>query len=335
MHLLKIFLVLLGIFIGLGSTMNGSEVLKEHNLTHEKRDGSFQGSLQKLIHKIKGRGDLPYISVEQQLDLLSALSEFDLGRFLIERGGLNGFWIHYAISHPMKGRLSGVNNQGQPLNKIEKYLLDRSPAAVATQQRFVIFKEETQERVVEGCEFASIPCGVMADLLDLDYSHITNFTLHGIDLDEESIEHATALAKEKGLLEQCRFSCQDAWDLKDTNRFDLITSNGLNIYEPDDEKVIELYRKFFSALKSGGCLITSFLTPPPIPGTITEWDVSKLDPKDVLLQKIIFTDILDGKWQAFRSEEKVVGQLRQAGFEEIEVIYDEAHVFPTIIAKKM
>lgn len=39
-------------------------------------------------------------------------------------------------------------------------------------------------------------------------------------------------------------------------------------------------------------------------------------------------------WQIFRSEEPVKAQLREAGFREIEILYDKAHIFPTVIAKK-
>ena len=52
-----------------------------------------------------------------------------------------------------------------------------------------------------------------------------------------------------------------------------------------------------------------------------------------LLQKIVFADVLECKWQIFRSEELVRSQLLDAGFTEIEVFYDEAHIFPTVIAK--
>jgi len=56
--------------------------------------------------------------------------------------------------------------------------------------------------------------------------------------------------------------------------------------------------------------------------------------QDALLQKIVFVDILDCKWQIFRAEETVKSQLHMVGFDEIEIIYDTAHIFPTIIAKK-
>ena len=81
--------------------------------------------------------------------------------------------------------------------------------------------------------------------------------------------------------------------------------------------------------------MTAFLTPPPIPGQKTEWETDKVNPQDALLQKIIFADILDSYWQAYRTEETVKKQLQKAGFSKIEVFYDQAHMFPTIVATKI
>ncbi|MBS3903794.1 MAG: hypothetical protein KGZ39_00525 [Simkania sp.] len=127
---------------------------------------------------------------------------------------------------------------------------------------------------------------------------------------------------------------KDAWAIDISEKFDLLTSNGLAFYEPNDTKVIALYRQFYNALKSTGILVTSFLTPPPSPGLVTEWKLDHINAQNALLQKILFFNILDSKWQAFRTEATVKSQLHQAGFQEIEVFYDEAHMFPTIVAKK-
>lgn len=304
------------------------------NLSHDPRNLSFGEAKQSLVDKIQQRGDLAYITVERQLELLDQLSQFELGQFLIERAGLNGFWTHYIITHPLKGRLSGLNQHNEPFHSLESFILDRAPVCLATQQRFVIFKAQIQKHLHEGCSLASIPSGLMADLLDLDFSTLATFSLHGIDLDLTSLSQAYTYAKEKKLEEKCDFSQHDAWNLEETAHFDLIVSNGLNIYEPDDEKVIELYRQFFKHLTSQGILVTSFLTPPPAPGLKTEWKLDQVNPDDALMQKIIFGDILSTKWQVFRSEETVLSQLRQAGFDDIQIFYDAAHMFPTVVAKK-
>lgn len=50
--------------------------------------------------------------------------------------------------------------------------------------------------------------------------------------------------------------------------------------------------------------------------------------------KAIFLDILNAKWSAYRTEDLTKQQLEHAGFKEIKFIYDDAHLFPTVVAKK-
>ncbi len=89
----------------------------------------------------------------------------------------------------------------------------------------------------ENIVFASLPCGVMRDLLKLDFTGVENFRLVGIDIDYESLELAKKLAKEYGLSEKVEFHQQDAWNMPFQNEFTLLTCHGLHIYEPDDQKV--------------------------------------------------------------------------------------------------
>ena len=304
-------------------------------LSHAKlENNTLQDAIDLAIQRVKQRGDLPYITVSKQIDYIDQLSEFDFGKFLLERGGLNGYWTHFVVTHPKRGRISGLNSENKSFHPLEIYLLNHSPAALATQQRYEIFKKEIQKRVQEGCHMASIPSGLMGEFLELDFSKIKDFSLTGIDLDPEAISQGNELAKEKGLYENSQFVQKDAWKLDIQNQFDLISSNGLSIYETEEDRVIQLYREFFYALKDGGYLVTSFLTPPPIPGVKTEWNMEKVNPQDAFLQKILFADILQGKWQVYRSEETVKSQLLKAGFVETEVLYDDAHIFPTILARK-
>lgn len=327
--------LIIGILIMTSTTsLYSADITNNKNLSHEQRDSSLQAAINNIVDKVKNRQNLPYVSVERQLELINLLADFGLGRFLLERGGLNGYWTNYVIKHPSKGRLTGLNDENKPLNALEFFLLNQAPTVLATQQRFEIFKAEIQKRLHDETSLASIPCGLMADLLDLDFTNTSHISLMGIDLDPESIAYAKQYAETLNLNEHCKFVQNNAWALDSYEEFDLITSNGLAIYEPNDAKVTELYRGFFEALKPGGYLVTSFLTPPPVPGLKTEWKLDAVNMQDVLLQKIVFADILDCKWQVFRSEEIVKSQLQMAGFDEIEIIYDAAHIFPTIVAKK-
>ncbi|MBI3236376.1 MAG: hypothetical protein HYZ48_01510 [Chlamydiales bacterium] len=97
------------------------------NLSHEQRDSSLQAAIDSIVRKVKNRQNLPYVSVERQLELIDLLADFGLGRFLLERGGLNGYWTDYAIKHPSKGRLTGLNDENKPLNTLEDFLLNQAP----------------------------------------------------------------------------------------------------------------------------------------------------------------------------------------------------------------
>lgn len=62
--------------------------------------------------------------------------------------------------------------------------------------------------------------------------------------------------------------------------------------------------------------------------------LNKINPEDLLLQRIIFSDILNAKFQCYRSSQQTQKQLALAGFKNIHFLYDEAHLFPTVIAEK-
>ncbi len=295
------------------------------NISHNSHHSSLEKALEILKTKIKNRGDLPYVTTNKQLEYLEELNQFPLGQFLIERGGLNGYWTHYVV----------VDSQGIQTNcPTVDFLLQKAPVTKAMRQRYQIFRDITQKCVKEGVTLASIPCGLMGDLLHLDFTGLKNFKLVGIDYDEESLESAAKLATERHLSQHIELSQKDAWNLGVHEQFDLVTSSGLNIYEPDPQKVIALYRQFFLALKHGGRLVTSFLTPPPSETHPGEWAMDKVSQEAAMLQKIIFGDILATKWQSFCSEQSMTEMVAAAGFTQIEVLFDEAHIFPTITAVK-
>lgn len=293
----------------------GSEIL----ITHKKIEDSFDISHFRNTLEKKENLSLP---LEEEMGLLEQLSQFELGRFLLMNKGLDGYWTSYII-------LQGP--QQQNLHPLEAWILHDAPSVKATQERFGIFQKILQENLRQNTTFASIPCGLMDDLLLLDYKKTHNIRLVGIDLDRKSLDLAQEKAKylKRANVE---FIQSDAWTIRNKEEFDLITSNGLNIYESDDEKVIALYRKFYQALKSKGLLVTSFLTPPASLSKESSW--KKVNSQDALKQKAIFSDIIGVACQAFRTETKMREQLEKAGFQVLEVIYDSQGVFPTVVAKK-
>src|SRR3990167_1577482 len=303
-------------------------------ISHRISPEALDITLQKISERIKRQGDQPHFAVSQQLELLNQLSQFDFGRYLLQNQGINGYWTHYMLTHPWFGRKTGKNNRGESLTALESFMLDRAPTMLATQQRFEIFLKENQKQVKNTAKLACIPCGMMGELVYLHFKDIKSIYLVGIDYDANALKDAEILAAQQGVLPWVTFIQQDAWHLNFQDEFDLISSNGLNIYEPYDEKVTELYRQFYKALKHGGKLVASFLTYPPTLTNQCEWNMSAINQADLLLQKIIFVDIIGAKWQCFRSSEQTRTQLASVGYHAIQFIYDEAKMFPTVVAFK-
>lgn len=95
-----------------------------------------------------------------------------------------------------------------------------------------------------------------------------------------------------------------------------------------------MYKIFNRALKPKGKLVTSFLTFPPSFPDKCEWKMDKINTDDLLLQRIVFVDIIGVKWQCFRTTEQTRKQLEHAGFVNLRFIGDDGNQFPTVVAEK-
>lgn len=303
-------------------------------LSHTTTPIEIAEAVTKAKASIKQQNDTSVFSITRQLELVDELAAFDLGAFLLTHKGVNGYWTDYFLTHPWNGRKTGLNNRGEKFSQLESFILERAPTLLATQQRFQIFLEQNQLAVRNNAKLLSLPCGLMGELLYLNYENIENLDLFGIDLDPEALSLAQQNAKSKNLDKWCQLIKKDAWRLDYENKFDLISSNGLTIYESSDEKVAKLYKLFFKALKPGGKLITSFMTPPPTATDNCEWDMSQVIPADLMLQKVLFVDIVQAAFSCFRSTATTKKQLQQAGFKNIGFIYDKARMFPTVVVVK-
>lgn len=310
--------ILKSLLIFLVFVMEQVFAVKEHIISHREE----VKSLGCLLEDLEKRAEGLTFPLEEEKELLKMLSSFELGQFLLKNKGLNGYWTSYIISNGFeKGSV----------NPLENWILSKAPVVKATRERFGIFQKVIATYAKRNSVFASIPCGLMDDLLGLDCFQKEPLQLVGIDLDDDSLKKA----KENAEIHQNKkvvFLKKDAWALDLHEEFDLITSNGLNIYEPDDEKVVLLYGEFYKALRAGGILVTSFLTPPPVLSHQSTW--KNIVPEDILKQKAIFKDIIQAQWQIFRTEEEVRNHLEKAGFEVLEVIYDSQGIFPTIVSRK-
>ena len=304
------------------------------NITHGSSQ-DLEAAINEIKQQILKEGDKDDSTATERFKILEELAKFNFGKFLIINKGINGYWTRYMVLHPQDGRLSGKNDENKAHGAFETWLLDRAPVLLATQERFFNFQRLLQGQLKEGVSLASIPCGLMDDLLGLNYYGLNDFSLTGIDIDEDSLKYAKQNAEQNRLEKHCRLNQADAWNLNVKNEYDVITSNGLNFYEPDNDRVIELYSELYKALKPNGCFISSFLTPPPAKGIKSPWDAKQINAEDLRIQKVLFAYILNVRWQAaYRTEEETQAQLTKAGFKDIRFIYDRQRMFPTFVAIK-
>jgi hypothetical protein len=298
-------------------------------ISHEDQsDRSYAQAAEAAKARLRAGGDLPGATVEQQLAVVDQLASFELGRFLLVNRGLDAYWTHRLVTY-----VPGTLKRGE-VSDLEYQVFEQMPAVLATRERFGIFRREVQAMLKPGIALASVPSGLMGDLLLLDHTACPDATLLGVDLDPRALDGARALAAERGLAQQLTLRHADAWEMDLNGAADVLTSNGLNIYEPNDERVTALYRKFFDALKPGGRLVTSFLTPPPMLSPESPWDMSAVTPALLGLQHLLFVKIIEAKWSAFRTEAQTRAQLEAAGFTEMTFIDDRARMFPTVVARK-
>lgn len=177
-------------------------------------------------------------------------------------------------------------------------------------------------------------CGLMNDLLTLDYTGADDFALVGADLDLDTLEQAQSNASRLLLQGHCEFLEMNAWELADSNAFDAIVCSGLTSYQPCNDLVVDLYNRFYEALKPGRLLITNYVTPPPTLTKDCEWRTDEVSSRGLLPAKLIFSDLLQASWSHPRSTGWTTTQLRQTGFHEIGVEAHHGRVFPTVYATK-
>ena len=297
------------------------------NKSHFKEFHDLEDKLKYYSNRIVSRGDLPHTTVQNQLEILKELSEFPLGRHIIETGGANGFWTDYMICYDEH------RNNKRKLSDLEDFLINRSLHVNAQRELYFLFQETAQSKLKDQMVLASIPCGMMRDLIELDFSNVKNTRLLGIDIDPHALSCADQLRTKAGL-NNVTLKQKDAWNLGISSQIDVINSIGLNVYEPDKDKVQALYLNFYTALKPNGILFTGVLTHPPGSDEKSDWMIDNINQNDLFLEMVLFRDILNLKWMNFRSLSNIKEDFFKAGFKKVEVISDENQIFPAIIAHK-
>jgi len=291
------------------------------SLSHHTKSEVELDSLNDRVDEIESRiqqTESLFLPKKKTLSLLHQLTEFPLGRFLLQNKGLNGYWTAYIFRN---------RTDHDTCHPLEKWLLTRSLYVMA-RERFYVFQKEIKQSLFPGISMASLPCGIMDDLLHLDYNGLEDFKLTGIDYDEESLHFAKLNAAEQNLADKTTFILKDAWQLDIEEAFDLLTSNGLNMYESSPQRLVDLYKNFAKALVKGGKLLLSFIPPPPKEG------LKGISEEDFMIERALFGDIIQINYLNFSSEEEITQQLNQSGFDVEHIIYNQYGVAPVLVAYK-
>ena len=195
------------------------------------------------------------------------------------------------------------------------------------------------ELVNDGAVALAVQCGYMDELLRLPTAAAAR-ALIGVDVEASALVAAEANARQHDLAQQCVLARADAWELTgatvvfgDITSYeravdggvDVVVSNGLNMYVPDDDEVISLYRSFRQPLRRGGTLVVSALTPP------AAWDLSHV-PKEVITRVRGLMLINPMMWGNYRSVAVTCAQLAAAGLEVRDIRFDQRRIFPTFVA---
>jgi SAM-dependent methyltransferase len=304
--------------------------MSSDNILSHSKSTDLTAIVAAIKNKITQQAALTEKEKQEIVGVLDEMTKFPMGRFLLLNRGFDGYWTHQMVyEHPRRQRFDR-DNYLRSLTSLEQQCLNAFPTVIATQERFTIFQKILKALMRVDVRACSLPCGLMADLLTLE-NLPKSFSFVGVDIDENSIIHARRFADSCGI-QNVDFIVSDAWKFEDPKGFDVVVSNGLNIYVQDQDAELRLYKNFHRLLRRNGSLIISFLTPPPTVGSLLEWKMAEIDITALRLQKIVFSDVLGAKWQNFHSSDEMLNLLQLAGFTKMQIHWDRQHIFPTIHA---
>lgn len=282
-----------------------------------------------------------------QLNYLERLYTFDLGKHLVDHGNLDAYWTDYITYYPLNEDSQRLVHTGQSHGQDDLliYLTERCPIFKATQERFQIFVEAIKNEIQiyahknSNMTIASFGCGCMRDICSQDFSNLmSNTKIFGIDTDSNVLDLIREVFAQHQNTEASNATVEviidDALTVILPQKADLIVSNGINIYEHNDEAVTSFYRNCAQNLNPEGTLIISFLTPPLNDSRGCPWNMENVNSEDLHIQKQVLSASNVG-WTATRTYEQTISQLEEAGFTNFNYLPDLANMFPTIIAKKI
>ncbi|MCB9093128.1 MAG: class I SAM-dependent methyltransferase [Halobacteriovoraceae bacterium] len=282
--------------------------------------------LSRIVQSIYEKYETNYGRSEEKLNWLKQLTEFPMGRDLLLSGGINSFWIDYLVKRKKVLAIrQSYKNYTQSVLERQSYVID------SWRRNYQKFINLQQSQLKDNAVFASIPCGLMRDFFNLDFSKSYGVKLVGIDIDKKLLKKVNKLSKYYGVQNNTTTYCCDALNLPFLEKFDLISSCGLNIYLSNLKQLTQLYKNFFCSLKQNGVLLIHFLTIPPFLCAESEWKINTMNPKVKLFDNFLLENVLKF---SYTSTSSMIKLLRDTGFNDIQIDLDLHGISAIGIAKK-
>ena len=185
-----------------------------------------------------------------------------LRRSDLAREGLENSGSYRFADHIYRGVPSGAGALGRWLDS----RLLALPAARSFRNRFLAARDELAAFLCRhsggALDVLSVPCGIPRELVEGAAlargrgANLQRVRFHGLDLDPEVLERATASAQ-AGDLNPFLVHQGDALSpVSYPGPFDFVTSTGLAEFL-NDQQLTELYAAIFAALRPGGTFISS------------------------------------------------------------------------------
>lgn len=279
-----------------------------------------EGTIQK-IHL----GPKLMLPTDQVIDIIHALKQFELGRTFLSLGLITSSLVDY-ICH----------NEVSPTgNEFETWFLSKAPRMKALKERYHITKDQLQFYLRSNMSMGILPCGVISKVAELDYSQVENVRIIGYDRDIQGLVNAEKQMMPyvtAGIVDLILMK-RDLWLLDEEDQYDLMLSNRVSVLERNSTKVLDLFKKFYAALKPNGILLTSFFTPSPL-DSLEDSPWVNTDPNDTLIEDCIFRHIMEFTFPP-RTEAEVRQLVTSAGFKVLDILNDSSCIYPTVVAQKV
>jgi 2-polyprenyl-3-methyl-5-hydroxy-6-metoxy-1,4-benzoquinol methylase len=269
-------------------------------------------------------GHVSEFDLKEHLDLLDDLMAFSLGRFLLQNHRLNGYWYDYAMR---------TYTDSQLKSSLEQNILYALPIVLAKRHSFKTIQTFLQQNLQNGMVIGSAPCGLMGDILSLDYSALKHLQIVGIDSDLQSIIHASEMAEDKGLSTVVSFVQGDLSTLAPQQAYHVLVHHMWHMNGFNKGTAQTFINKCFKALKPGGVFVTTFNTCSPDQSKDSPWNMEAISPDMLRLQTILFSEIIRNPEEPTETFDSMAALLKNAGFSDVEFIPDPSKMVATVLAK--